>query len=357
MLIAAIIVPSIVIICYVLGLFILKSSNNGDYEIKTKPTKFFVRLCLFFVLFGLGFSVLSIVLIAKNGSDTDYILWIILGALFGSLGSIVFLFAVLQFEAIKGDTIYYRRFIKIKTMKIRDINTIEPHDLGFITYAKNGSPFSVYLGTEGLDILLKTIGERKDSDSDYSEQETDTNGHKNHKRTFTTLITIVICSLLFVGISSFGSFIEPIKEEKLVIVEGEFEYIRNAGRGSYGIGIKNSVIEYKITSYITDHFNDSFFDEVSTGDIIVLHVENDVRDISKKYSGRLYQDDVCAIEVNSKEYLSYDGYVAGFVRNRNWARVFFIGGSAAFAVSSITTVVMFAVYKRKKVMKESTKNI
>ena len=348
MLIVAIIVPSIVIICYVLGLFFLKSSNNGGYEIKTKPTKFIVRLCLFFVLFGLGFSVLSIVLIAINESDTYNILCIILGALFGLFGSIAFLFAVLQFEAIKGDTIYYRRFIKIKTMKIRDIKTIEPHRLGFIIYAKNGSRFSVSLGTEGLDILLKTIGERMDYDSDYSEQETDTNGQKNHKQTFTTLITIVICSLLFGGISSFGSFTEPIKEEKLVIVEGEFEYIRKAGRGNYGIGIKNSEIEYRITNYITSHFDHSFFDEVSTDDIIVLHVENDVRDISNKYSGRLYQDSVCAIEVNSKEYLSYDGYVAGFVSNRNWARVLFIGGSAAFAVSSIATIVMFVVYKRKK---------
>ena len=269
----------------------------------------------------------------------------------------MFLFAVLQFEAIKGDTIYYRRFIKIKTMRIRDINTIERHGLDFIIYAKNGSRFSVSLGTEGLDILLKTIGERKDSDSDYSEQENDTNGHKNHKQTFTTLISIVICSLLVGGISSFGSFTEPIKEEKLVIVEGEFEYIREAGRGDYGIGIRNSEIEYRITSYITDHFDDSFFDEISKGDIIALHAENDVRDISKEYSGRLYQDYVCAIEANSKEYLTYDGYVAGFVGNRNWARGLFIGGSAAFAVSSIATIVMFVVYKRKKVMKESTKNI
>ena len=96
MLIVAIIVPSIVIICYVLGLFFLKSSNNGGYEIKTKPTKFIVRLCLFFVLFGLGFSVLSIVLIAINESDTYNILCIILGALFGLFGSIAFLFAVLH---------------------------------------------------------------------------------------------------------------------------------------------------------------------------------------------------------------------------------------------------------------------
>lgn len=348
MLIAAIIVPSIVIISYVLGLFFLKSSNNDGYEIKTKPTKFIVGLCLFFVLFGLGFSALSIVLIAINESDTDNILCIILGALFGLLGSIVFLFAVLQFEAIKGDTIYYRRFIKIKSIKIRDIKTIVSHGLGFIIYAKNGSRFSVSLGTEGLDILLKTIGERMDSNSDYSEQETDTNGQKNHKQTLKTLITIVICSLLFGGISSFGSFTEPIKEEKLVIVEGEFEYIRKAGRGNYGIGIKNSEIEYKITNYITVHFDHSFFDEVNTGDIIVLHVENDVRDISKKYRDRLYQDYVCAIEVNSKEYLSYDGYVAGFVSNRNWARGLFICGSTAFAVSSIATIVMFVVYKRKK---------
>ena len=82
--------------------------------------------------------------------------------------------------------------------------------------------------------------------------------------------------------------------------------------------------------------------------MIVLHVENDIRDISKKYSGRLYQDSICVIEANSKEYLSYDGYVSGFVRNRNWARGMFICGSVAFAFSSIGTIVSFVSYKRKK---------
>ena len=195
-------------------------------------------ICLFFVIFGLGFSTLSIVLIAKDGSDINYTPWIIVGALFGLPSSIIFLFLVLQFEAIKGDTIFYRRFIKIKRMSIHDIESIEPREFDFLISAKDGSRFIVSFGTEKLDILLKTICDKLNNNSIYSVQYIDYDIKELHKNTFPVLISMMFCFLVAGGLSSLGSFVKPVEEEKLVIVEGEFEYIRQVGKGHYGIGIK-----------------------------------------------------------------------------------------------------------------------
>ncbi|MBQ2053156.1 MAG: hypothetical protein II494_05720, partial [Bacilli bacterium] len=182
---------------------------------------------------------------------------IIIGGLIGLSFALIFLFAVLQFEAIKGGMIYYRRFIKIKTMRIRDVKTIEPNILGFIIRAKDGSKFSVSVGTEGLDLLVQTITDRMDPEyySEFAEPESVPGSQKNYKKTFFTLIGIAVSCLFIGGISSIGCFTEPIKEENLAVVTGEFEYIRNSGRGNYSIGLKNRGTEYRISSIIAGRFD------------------------------------------------------------------------------------------------------
>ncbi|MBQ1879836.1 MAG: hypothetical protein II158_05710 [Bacilli bacterium] len=350
MLIVSIVIPFVVIACYALGFYLLKTWSEGDYEIKTKPAKSFAWICLFLGFIGLGFSVLAIVLIASNGSNGEYMPLIIIGGLIGLFGALIFLFAIIQFEAIKGGMIYYRRFIKIKTMRIRDVKTIEPNILGFIIRAKDGSKFSVSVGTEGLDLLVQTITDRMDPEyySEFAEPESVPGSQKNYKKTFFTLIGIAVSCLFIGGISSIGCFTEPIKEENLAVVTGEFEYIRNSGRGNYSIGLKNRGTEYRISSIIAGRFDKSFFDEVKEGDLIVLRTENDIRDMTSEYKSRSRFDYVCAIEANSKEYLTYDGYVAGFEKNRNWARGLFISGASGFVISSIATLATFIVYKREE---------
>ena len=90
-------------------------------------------------------------------------------------------------------------------------------------------------------------------------------------------------------------------------------------------------------------------DEVKAGDILTMGVENNVGEISNKYGGRLYQDYVCTISAETKTYLTYEGYVKGFVRNRNTALGIFIGGLSVSATCFVIGGVMVAKDKRKSI--------
>ncbi len=264
---------------------------------------------------------------------------------FFSLWSSMIIFCLKhEFEAIKGDTIYIRRFIKIKEYKLSELSSFAMAPLGIVLIFKDGRRTYIASFTKGLDRFMVLIEERSDEAIPF-----DLPNPVIKKRMGSKFTAFLIAGgfLLVAGICTIGVFSEPYKEEDLVLVQGKVEYVRHF-RNGYGIGIEDSSTEYLISTISSRNVTGSLTKEVKAGDFVTMKVENDVRGMSNKYGGRLYTDDVCAFSTETKTFLTYEGYVNAFNINRNYAVAIFIVSSSASVISFVVGGVIAVKDKRKK---------
>ena len=164
MLIASIISLILLIAGYILTRFIAnRQQKNNDYEIMTSPSRGSRALAHIFYFFGLFFLVVVVLFYAlptkRNGTE---IAFLFVGDLVAVLGLLLVFVIYVQFEAIKGDTVYIKRFIKVREIKIADITSADLTGLGYVIITKNGGGFTMSAGTLRSAELVEKIKERKE---------------------------------------------------------------------------------------------------------------------------------------------------------------------------------------------------
>lgn len=171
MLIACIVSLVLLAIIYTLilvGGFRLKKNT---YELITGSPRWTKVLSNVFIGIGallVGSSFLNI-------EHPTVISFLIVGDFIAAMGLMFFYFFTMQFEAIKGDSVFIRRFIRIKEIKIKDIVFINAVYAGYVFTCKDGTVFTVSSKTLKVSELIKMIGERMkkndpiDSDQPVSE--------------------------------------------------------------------------------------------------------------------------------------------------------------------------------------------
>ena len=470
MLVGAIISLVIVVTLFVLILVFSRYPKKDNYDIKTKPSKLIYGLSHFFFCFmslGMNIGVLVMVLISEDGEIAPALVPMldIAGGLFGLL---VVYFTHIQFEAIKDDTVYYRRFIKIKTINIKDITSVAfIPGRGFYVYLMDKAAFSMDQRTVGGEDLANLIQERKKNEIFFSNSSNPSSdpaslsdedakkveifkqigaelraNFKNYKRNKLLSTSLLIFSIigfaialllyiyfkrnnpmmllyvvfalvavvvtiasiiklngkynqelnkdditlgydhrlenkkvkghskrifissipLFAMIGSFclvaalmsaffshGVFTQPIKCEDMVEVTGQFEYIRTITDRygyEYAIGLIGDTNEYRISDTYLMNFDNNFRKEVSIGTPVTLRISPKDSFIDLKFRDKTSYTYAYTLKTDSKEYLSYSGYIASFKQDHLDAKIVFIVSTSIFGLSFVGLSITYLVAKQ-----------
>jgi hypothetical protein len=352
MLIASIINLSFAAFAYLAATIYSLLPDKSGYEVKTYAGKGVYAIGHVGAWIGFACLIPSVIVSANPDADliglffTGLLSLMVLGGFFALLSSAILFSAKHEFEAIKGDTIYIRRFIKIKEHKVSNLSDCIASPILITLVFNDGRRAHISSFTKGLDLFMAAIEQRREGAIPFETKASESPKAKSMK---TNMFIAAGCALFVGGISSIGCFTEPVKEESLVTVQGEVDYIRKISGGGYAIGIHDNLTEYRVSNMSRREMDGVLIDEVKAGDILTMGVENNVGEISNKYGGRLYQDYVCTISAETKTYLTYEGYVKGFVRNRNTALALFIGGLSVSAACFVIGGVMVAKDKRKSI--------
>ena len=164
MLIASVISLIVLALGYFFTRFIAhRQQKNNDYEIVTSPSRPIRILSHIFFLFGVFFVALLVLFyslpIERNGTEIAFLL---IGDLIAGLSLLLLFVIFVQFEAIKGDTVYIKRFIKVREIKIADITSADLTGLGYVIITKDGGGFTMSAGTLRSAELVEKIKERKE---------------------------------------------------------------------------------------------------------------------------------------------------------------------------------------------------
>lgn len=467
MLITSIVILSLLILGFIAIIVLTKYPKDMEFEIRTKTSNLVIGLAyfLFFVL-GIGLSVISLVVLLSTGEKSNNVVFVIAGAGGGLLTLLLVYLVHAQFEAIKGDKIYVRRFFKIRIFDIKNIRTIDSTVNG--GYSVTGVPafaFNIDKHTIGVEQFINLLKERSSklfTEEANNEKETDgvsinaqdresevlselgrefrENYPKYKKKQLTgVLIVSAIFLLAFLGGSLIGyfstknarwlvvtflciplffmflvvfllirknfgkeleqddrqlgyrhrfenkkvkgaakhSFIvsliftcmfgissllmglimgipslssSPVKQENLVMVSGEFEYMRRIPKkydDDYAIGLKDNTTEYRISNMDYKFFDESFDNEIPVGTLISVYIDSNRDPISINYEGRTSWTYTYIVKTDSKEYLSYDGYLKAFNNNKQVGVNGFIVCVSILGLSILATGISFVVYKTR----------
>ena len=464
MLIASIISLILLIAGYILTRFIAnRQQKNNDYEIMTSPSRGSRVLAHIFYFFGLFFLVVLVLFYVlptkRNGTE---IAFLFVGDLVAVLGLLLLFVIYVQFEAIKGDTVYIKRFIKVREIKIADITSADLTGLGYVIITKNGGGFTMSAGTLRSAELVEKIKERKEGklfsiNPDIPSPKEEEGAEKEETALakigkdfrnmvpklkknalitflvntiltvllgvvcFVTLITLFdegylrsLCLAVFVvaalweliyvfsffkGQSNLTKDLErddewlgnkyrfvslsvkgaaklrykraltncivlastfgfvaaltglisgfqkmPIPESDMVLVSGEFEYVRYANRDIV-IALKSDPVEYRINSIYTREVDWSFETEITAGDHVEVLVYSKKDPVSFTYGDKTAWTHIYTLRTDSKTYFSYEGYVKSNGRNADLGMIFCYGFSACTAVSLVAIPLSYSKYK------------
>ncbi len=468
MLITSIVILSLLILGFIIIIVLTKYPKDKEFEIRTKTSNLVIGLAYFcFFIFGIGLSVVSLAEILSTGEKSNNLVFVIIGGGFGLFTLLLVLLVHSRFEAIKGDKIYVRRFLKIRIFDIKNIRTIDSTVDG--DYSVTGVPVFAFnidkhtIGAEQFINLLKERSSKLFTEEANNEKETDgvlidaqdkesevlselgrefrENYPKYKKKQLTgelivyaifllaflgggligyfstknarwLVVTFLCIPLFFVFLVAFSltrknygkeleqddrqlgyrhrfenkkvkgaakhSFIvslvfacmfgitsllmgliigipslssSPVKQENLVMVSGEFEYMRRIPNSRYGdnyaIGLKNDSTEYRISSMDYEFFDKNFKNEVVTGTIVSIYINSNRDPISINYEGRTSWTYAYIVKTDSKEYLSYDGYLKAFNNNKQVGVNGFIVCASILGLSILATGISFIVYKTR----------
>ena len=157
MLIASIISIVLLLISYLLIIIFGLRLKNNPYELMTSSPRWVkVTSHVFFVI--------GIVLASASFLNIEYptaISLLVVGIFVALFGLAFLFFFTFQYEAIKGDSVFIRRFIRVKEIKIKDIAFINALYSGYVITCKDGSVFSISSRTQKVADFIKIVSERK----------------------------------------------------------------------------------------------------------------------------------------------------------------------------------------------------
>ncbi|MBP5091798.1 MAG: hypothetical protein J6328_04495 [Bacilli bacterium] len=163
MLIASIIILSLVVICFVATIILGRHPKAKEFEIKTKASKgLFAIGFVFYFIFGFLFSAVVVFLAAFSDKTLMVFVLLILDGIFSTLTLLLFYFLTAQFEAIKGDKLYIRRFIKIKEFDIKDVRTIDAVPGGYLITGMPDFGFTISSATLHCGRFMELLEERSE---------------------------------------------------------------------------------------------------------------------------------------------------------------------------------------------------
>ena len=444
---------------FLLGGFIFIKKNQIDksqYEVVTGYQKGLLIFGLVFTIIGALLHILGLVLILIDPNEENFILCPIMGSMFGYLGFALVVLITSQFEAIKGNNIYIRRFIKIKEIPISDIASFNfLPNMGFMAQDKYGKKlFTIGMGTKGFDVFFNLLKQRKEerifSNVDEldalmnQEEERETNTtlaaigkeyrdsyssrkkktligsiigwgivivlaflfflfliKRNDSRAimiFFALVVLIIMSivitqrlltnqkkeldkddewlgakhkmenkhvvgyhknkaraisLLFIGPMIIGSISllilpltyasKPVKQEDLVEVSGQVEYMKEIGDDDIVLAFKDNPIEYRLDGVYTKYFDYSVFKEVSKGTTMYIQTDNaKTISLNQKRTDRKEYKKFYTLKTDTKEYLSYDNYLKADQYNTNFGKVM---GYICLGIG-LTSILAFVIVKQ-----------
>lgn len=342
MLIASIIIASIAILILVMGFVLHKLPNKISYEIKTKPPRYHLVSGIVIAIIGLFSLVGSALLMVFDSDGAFQVPLFVLGCLAGLYGSIFLFILLLGFVAIKGDEIYVRLFFKTKKTAISEIKKISRGPSDFTIYFKDGykAPFF------GKDTILDKIIERKNPETpveDFVDPKYLWNNPKKMKMNKISSIGLFVAGVLIMGLSCVLSpFDKPIAEGERVDAYGYFESAAVFPNGSYCFYFEIGKTEYQIPKEVGRYLDQSIFDNIHEGDLIILKVEYH-NDLKPRKEGCVNADRVCGVVFNSKEYLTYEDYRTGIIAKRTLplAAFSFAVGIMAYSALAFTNIVYF----------------
>ena len=139
MLIASIISIVLLLICYLLIIIFGLRLKNNPYELMTASPRWVKVVSHVFFVIG-------IVLVSASFLNIEHstaISLLVVGVFTALFGLAFFFFFTFQYEAIKGGSVFIRRFIRVKEIKIKDIAFINALYSGYVITCKDGSVFSI----------------------------------------------------------------------------------------------------------------------------------------------------------------------------------------------------------------------
>ena len=161
MLIASIIEISFVAIAYLGAIIYSLHTDKRDFDVKTYAGKGIYAIGHVGVWIGLAFLILSVTVSANPDTDlTGLMSLMIMGGFLPLLSIAILFFAKHEFEAIKGDTIYIRRFIKIKEHKLSKLNDCIVAPIGITLVFNDRRRVFISSFTSGLGRFMKVVEER-----------------------------------------------------------------------------------------------------------------------------------------------------------------------------------------------------
>ena len=458
MLIPIIIITSVYFL-FLLGGFIFVKKNQVDksqYEVATGYQKGLLIFSLVFVVLGTLVNILGLVLIIIDPNEENFILCPIMGSIFGYLGLALVVLITSQFEAIKGNNIYIRRFIKIKEIPINEVASINfLPNMGLMAQDKNGKRlFSIGMGTKGFKEFLDLFKQRKEGRIYSNVDELDALMNQEEERventtlmeigkeyresypkrrkatllscilTFAIFITIalvvflyfvkgndvraillffvmvgllIFCvlttkrlstnlkneldkddewlgakhkmenkhvvgyhknkakaiSLLFIGPMIIGSISllilpltyasKPVKQEDLVEVSGQVEYMQEIGDDDIVLAFIDNPIEYRLDGVYTKYFDYSVFKEANKGTVMYIQTDNaKTISLNQKRTDRKEYKKFYTLKTDTKEYLSYDNYLKADQYNINFGKVM---GYICLGIG-LTSILAFVIVKQ-----------
>ena len=157
MLIGTIISISIFAVSYALILIFFKNEKSVNYEIKTRmPRSYFILAHLLFFTCCLATPIAACVIIDSSVNAATTLVFLPTAI----IGLLVVYMGYAQFEAIKGDKLYVRRFIKIREIKIEDVRSIEVAGRSYAIESQ-GFTLIIYGKNVNAEALIELLKSRK----------------------------------------------------------------------------------------------------------------------------------------------------------------------------------------------------
>lgn len=161
MLIASIINLSFAAIIYLAATIYSFHADKRNYDVKTYAGKGIYAIGHVGTWIGFVFLILSVAVSGNPDTDlTGLLSLMVMGPFLALLSTAILFFAKHEFEAIKGDTIYIRRFIKIKEHKVSRLSDCIASPIGITLVFDDGRHTYISSFTKGLDRFMEVIEER-----------------------------------------------------------------------------------------------------------------------------------------------------------------------------------------------------
>ena len=161
MLVASIIEISFVAIVYLAATIYSLLPDKSGYDVKTYAGKGVYAIGHVGTWIGFAFLILSVTVSGNPDTDlTGLLSLMVMGAFLPLLSNAILFFAKHEFEAIKGDTVYIRRFIKIKEHKLSELSDCIASPIGITLVFNDGRRTYISSFTKGLGLFMEVIEER-----------------------------------------------------------------------------------------------------------------------------------------------------------------------------------------------------